>query len=219
MLLIKPSFEILTPIDSEIIYRMLELAGRTCYKSEERITEDSAPKFCKMILSRNHVSVIEHVNVTVRFVIDRGVSHELVRHRLASYSQESTRYCDYDKRGITFIIPPWVDIEPGEYTEFEPYAMKYPDVAWYNAMWHSEHHYKSLTNDGWQPQQARSVLPNSLKTEVVTTMNLREWMHVFDLRTHTSAHPQMREIMVPLSQVFAENLPVLFGQYAKTNAT
>ncbi|MBD3404680.1 MAG: thymidylate synthase (FAD), partial [Candidatus Lokiarchaeota archaeon] len=115
MQLIKPSYEILSCPDASIL-KLIEMAGRVCYKSEDKITDDSAPKFCRMILSRQHESVIEHASMTVRFVVDRGFTHELVRHRLASFSQESTRYCNYSKKGIQFIIPPWLDIEPGNYS-------------------------------------------------------------------------------------------------------
>ena len=213
MRLIKPSYEILTPVDRFGILKLLEQAGRTCYKSEDKITEDSCVGFVEKIQSRNHLSVIEHCSLTIKFIVDRGVTHELVRHRLCSYSQESTRYCNYNKdkfdKQVTFIIPPWVDILPGSYTSVEDLDDT-PDAMWYEAMLFAESYYIGLLAKGWTPQQARSVLPNSLKTEIVTTANLREWQHIFALRCHESAHPQMREIMIPLRDELHLELPEIF---------
>ena len=210
MILIKPSFEILQITENPL--QLIELSGRTCYKSEDRITPESNIKFCQSILSRKHESVIEHAVATVKLIVDRGVSHELVRHRLASYSQESTRYCNY-KTGITFIIPPWVDILPGEYNSFNT-SEDYDNNSW---MWgvsmiRSEQSYLDLLSHGWTPQQSRSVLPNSLKTEIVTTANLREWRHIFNLRCDKAAHPQMREIMIPLREEFQRRISVIFNE-------
>jgi len=216
MILVKPSFEILSCTDDAL--RLIERAGRACYKSEDLITEDSAEKFVEMVSKRGHLSVIEHASMTVRFVIDRGFSHELVRHRLAAYSQESTRYCCYskDKFGsqVTFVIPPWVSIEPGEYFLGEPVARQKLDVAglaWIGALANCETAYLAAIQAGWKPEQARSVLPNSLKTEIVATMNFREWLHVFGLRCSPAAHPQMREIMVPLRDECRSRWPAVFG--------
>jgi len=230
MILGKPSFEILTPIDWVSILHSIEAAGRTCYKSEDRMTSDSSKQFCRMVIGRGHLSVIEHVSISVRFVIDRGVSHELVRHRLAAYSQESTRYCDYAGE-VKFIIPPWIHLEAGQYERTE--SDRYPGIwdvgkngrtwqfefsslsvdvrTWMFAMWQAEEFYTGLRTAGhWSPQQARSVLPNSLKTEIVMTANLREWRHVFSLRCAPSAHPQMREIMGPLLTSLRRQIPVIF---------
>jgi thymidylate synthase (FAD) len=204
MLLVRPSYEILTSVSFVDVLRMIETAGRTCYKSEDKITEDSAAEFVRRMVRSGHHSVIEHYNLTVRFMCDRGVTHELVRHRLASYSQESTRYCDYSGGHVAFVIPPWVNIEEGEYTE-----KQYPRVTndaiitcaegeWFYSMLDSEASYKRLREAGWKPQEARSVLPNSLKTEIVVTANLREWRHILKLRTSKAAHPQIREVMLPL---------------------
>jgi len=209
MRLIKPSHKILfiSPKPLEI----LEAAGRTCYKSEDKITEGSAEKFVRMIIKRGHLSVIEHAYMSVRFICDRGVTHEIVRHRLAAYSQESTRYCNY-KGGVTFILPPWIRLPEGNYHEedvndlFPEYC---PEYDWFNAMLYTEVKYQTLVS-AWSPQQARSVLPNSLKTEIVMTANLREWMHVFKLRTSKAAHPQMRELMVPLLEEVKTLVPVVF---------
>jgi thymidylate synthase (FAD) len=213
MILIKPSYKILTEIDRPAMLRRIEAAGRTCYKSENKITNDSAHAFVKKIILSGHLSVIEHIDLSVRFVVDRGVSHELVRHRLASFSQESTRYCNY-KGGVTFIIPPWVNIEPGAYCDIPGHEFAsncLMDNQWYWMMSTAEQTYLALLKLGWTPQQARSVLPNSLKTEIVMTANLREWRHIFKLRCANAAHPQMREIMCPLLDVLKEELPEVFG--------
>lgn len=186
----------------------IERIGRVCYKSEDKITDESAVPFVHMILKRGHESVIEHASMTVRFIVDRGVSHELVRHRLAAFSQESTRYCNYGKSGeVTFILPCFW----GE----DDRRMK----LWGGAMGQAEAHYLELLRLGTQPQEARSVLPNSLKTEIVMTCNLREWRHVFRLRTSKAAHPQMREVMVPLLTEVQMRIPVLFDDIEAARGT
>jgi thymidylate synthase (FAD) len=199
MKIIKASAEIIafTPMLEQII----ELGGRCCYKSEDKITEDSASAFIDKIKNFKHESVLEHGSITVRFIVDRGVSHELVRHRLASFSQESTRYCNYSKNKFG-----------SEITVIEPCGLS-DEVAdlWRLAMWDAERYYFALLEQGWKPQMARSVLPNSLKTEVVMTANPREWRHVFRVRCHRDAHPQMVEVMVPLRDEFADRWPALFG--------
>jgi len=191
--------------------KRIEQAGRTCYKSEDKITEESAEKFVRMVIKRGHESVIEHPYMTVRFVCDRGVTHEIVRHRLCAYSQESTRYCNYSG-GVTFIIPPWSKLKEGEvdYLNLQFDLMNLCDTTWLNAMKYAELAYKSLLNFGQTPQQARAVLPNSLKTEIVWTANLREWRHIFKLRANKAAHPQMQEIMIPLLAEVKTKIPVIF---------
>jgi len=217
MKLIRPSYQILTPLNRDAILGAIERAGRTCYKSEENITEQSAPKFVEMITGRGHMSVIEHQSFSVLFVCDRGVSHELVRHRLASFSQESTRYCNYSKdkfdNQLTFIIPPWVPVEPGEGSPSN-FGLTTPGgVWWLNAMQNAEEIYNGLIapDSGWRAEQARSILPNSLKTEIVVTANLREWAEIFRQRTAPAAHPQMRELMCPLQAELQDVLPEIFG--------
>jgi thymidylate synthase (FAD) len=218
MILTKPSATLELMITTS---HFLEEIGRVCYKSEDKITPESSSRFINTIMSKGHLSVIEHSLATVRFVIDRGVSHELVRHRLCAFSQESTRYCDY-KGGVEFIIPPWVDVDEGEYSSEEikdictcTYESDefYPQSLWLLTMDISESVYKSLRSEGWSPQQARSVLPNSLKTEIVVSANYREWLHIFSLRCSKSAHPQMREVMIPLAEEFAEAVPEIFGEW------
>lgn len=208
MKLIKPSHEILFISPKPL--KTIEAAGRTCYKSEDKITEKSAEKFVRMIIKRGHLSVIEHAYMSVRFICDRGITHEIVRHRLAAYSQESTRYCNY-KGGVTFIIPPWVNMKEGEYEYGAPlHTNLLSSVDWAKSMWSAEYSYISLLKFSWSPQQARSVLPNSLKTEIIMTANLREWMHIFKLRTSKAAHPQMRELMIPLLKEMKTLVPVIF---------
>lgn len=195
----KPSYTIERLDDGDDILARIERAGRTCYKSEDKITQESARKFVKMLLDRGHHSVIEHEYMTVRFICDRGVTHELVRHRLCAFSQESTRYCNYGHEGeITVIEPCFWSRESDLYREWERQCQL------------AENAYLYLLRQGALPQEARSILPNSLKTEIVTTANLREWRHIFMLRTGKAAHPQMREVMVPLLEDVKMCVPVLF---------
>ncbi|MBF0303070.1 MAG: FAD-dependent thymidylate synthase [Desulfamplus sp.] len=203
MKIIEPYFEILHIAEAEDIYRHLELAARNCYKSEEYIAEGTAEEFLQRILKSGHESVIEHVSITVRIVCDRGVLAELTRHRLASFSVESTRYANYskDKFGseITVIKPFFWQEDSPQYQE------------WKKAMQASENAYMNLIQSGAKAQEARSVLPNSLKTDIIITANIREWLHIFNLRCSKASHPQMREIMIPLLAEFNKRLPVLFG--------
>jgi thymidylate synthase (FAD) len=203
MRIIKQSWSFEHDVDGSEILNRIERAGRTCYKSEDKITKDSSEKFVRTIINSGHHSVLEHPSVSVRIITDRGVSHELVRHRIASYSQESTRYCNYaqDKFGseITVILPVWFyDVKDEQY------------LAWKECCKHCESSYFMLLTLGQSPQQARSVLPNSLKTEIVMTANLREWRHFFTLRTSKAAHPQMRDLAVSMLEEFKEKIPVLF---------
>lgn len=207
MRIIEPSYIIEDEIDAKRMMRTIERAGRTCYKSEHNISEGSAEKFISNIIKRGHESVIEHEKITVRFICDRGVTHEMVRHRLASYSQESTRYCNYanDKFGneLTFIKPCFWN----EDTE----AGKAKMELWKKSMQNIENEYNELIALGARPEEARSILPNSLKTEIVVTMNLRAWRNFFRLRTAPAAHPQIRQIAIALLEELKEKLPVVFG--------
>ena len=202
MKIIKPGFEFITPINGDVILKRIELCGRVCYKSEDRITNESAPEFLRRIIASGHESVLEHCSFTVKFIIDRGVSHEIVRHRLASYSQESTRYCNYSKEGfggeITVIEPCYLHYGSKAYDEWE-YACQRAELAYFNMLCY-----------GLSPQEARAVLPNSLKTEVVMTANIREWRHFFKLRCSPKAHPQMREVATRLLAAVKEKIPVCF---------
>lgn len=231
MQIVVPRFIIEDEIDGEKILHNIEYYGRTCYKSEDKITPNSARRFVAMLLKNGHESVIEHEKVTVRVICDRGVTHEIVRHRLASYSQESTRYCNYSSdsfgSGVTFISPfffrrdnqgkkvkaptgflfeedslPQIEWGEAEINEFD---------VWFMTMLVIEWAYLALINEfGRSPQEARSVLPNSLKTEIVITYNLREWRHFFKLRCSNKAHPQMREITIPMLTEFQSKIPVIF---------
>lgn len=204
MKIIDPSFRFLrdkAPDWAEILARVAE-AGRVCYQSEPK-TDDAT--FVRKLIKRGHESVLEHVIISVRIICDRGVSHELVRHRIASYSQESTRYCNYgkDKFGgeLTFIRPPWVG---------DTKVLDSADWRWTCSCQKAESDYKELLKKGWTPEQARAVLPNSLKTEIVVTMNLREWRHFFRLRCDRAAHPQMRQVADMLLEGFRAYVPVVF---------
>jgi thymidylate synthase (FAD) len=202
MKIVTPSYEILLMPDRDTLLKVIETAGRTCYKSEHRMTGDSAERFIGQAVKLGHHSIIEHAGITVRFICDRGVTHELVRHRLASFSQESTRYVNYHQdrfgREITVVRPPfWPE-------DSEAYR------AWAAAMERAEKAYMDLIDLGASPEQARTVLPNSLKTELVMTANLREWRHILQLRCSPAAHPQVRELLTPLLKELARRVPVLF---------
>jgi len=187
------------------LQELIEKAGRVCYRSEERIAPGTAEKFITSILSNHHESVLEHGAITVRFINDRGVSHEEVRHRISSFSQESTRYCSYDKakHGSEITV---IDIRGGF-----PSMPEERFLIWHHAMLAAEQAYFALLAAGAAPQEARSVLPNSLKTELVWTANPREWRHVLRLRTSKAAHPQIREVMIPLLREFQQRWPAIFS--------
>jgi thymidylate synthase (FAD) len=190
------SYVILDILDKSLLKR-IEIAGRTCYKSEDKITEDSASKFVRMLVKRGHEAMIEHVSFSVKFIVDRGVSHEIVRHRHFSFAQESTRYVNYNKKGMEFIQPKPVDVP-------EMYRL------WKDMMYYAEIYYNKMIDMGVKPEMARSVLPNSLKTEIIVTGNMRQWRHFLKLRTHKTAHPQIREVAVPLLEELKQKLPELF---------
>lgn len=204
MQIVDADFEILNRPTRLDALRIIERAARTCYKSEQLITKDSSVKMVQSLIKRKHYAMLEHVHATVKIICDRGVSHELVRHRLASYAQESTRYCNYAKGEFK-----------QEITVIDP-RMHMPDLeyaVWLDSMKQAEKAYLSLIAYGASPQMARSVLPNSLKTEVVVTMNLREWLHFFNLRaigTTGAPHPQMKDVAVMLLEDFAKWLPEVF---------
>lgn len=202
---IKAYTQIYNDFDGQKILEKIEQIARTCYKSEGKIQEGSAAKMVASLIKSGHEAMLEHASVTVKFVVDRGISHELVRHRLASFAQESTRYCNYSKDDfgseITFIIP--------EYLEYKSEGWN----IWKESMKQTEDAYFKMLDFGLSPQQARAVLPNSLKTEVVMTANLREWRHFFKLRalgTTGKPHPQMLEVTVPLLEDFKQMIPVVF---------
>ncbi len=218
MRIIEPTYEILTPISEGGIEELqhIEKIGRVCYKSESNITEDgeSAKKFVKMLIDRGHETMIEHSSLSVKFIVDRGVSHELVRHRIASFAQESTRYCNYskDKFGNEIHV---IDIEGGINLDTKMKSMTALKTLaiedeWKKAMEDAEKHYMMMMELGATPQIARSVLPNSTKTEITITANYREWRAFFKLRTAKTAHPSMREVTIPLLKELKDRLPIVF---------
>jgi thymidylate synthase (FAD) len=200
MRIVEPGVELLWITPEPL--KNIERAGRTCYKSEDKITDDSAVKFCNMIYQRGHESVVEHACASFKIICDRGVSHEIVRHRIASYSQESTRYCNYskDKFGSEISV-----IEPPDLT---PYQRE----LWKGAMAVIENVYLGMITDKVSPQIARSVLPNCLKTELVMTANFREWQHFIKLRTDPAAHPQIRPIAEAIRVELEKHVPSIFGK-------
>ena len=208
MRIIEPSAEIIIPnatrgID---ICKHIEKCGRICYKSEGKITDDSYILFIQKILERGHEAVLEHFSISIKFVCDRGVSHEIVRHRLASYCQESTRYCNYikdDFGGEITVIKPCYLVE-GTKGYFD----------WKESCEKSESAYFDMLEFGCKPQEARAVLPNSLKTEIMMTANLREWRHFFRLRCSKAAHPQMREVAFKALVAMQEYIPIIFDDVA-----
>lgn len=197
MKLIEQSHEVLHIDDLQRV----EIAGRTCYKSEDKITDDSADQFVRMLIKRGHEAMCEHGSATVKFVTNRGVTHELVRHRVASFGQESTRYVKYDGN-MEFIKPVWLDFNVPS-TERDLFETQ---------LTCAENCYQSLI-DNWRPEQAREVLPNALKTEIVVTANFREWRHIFNLRvvgTTGKPHPQMQALMLPVLKEFYEACPAMY---------
>lgn len=222
MQVIKAGYEIMNPFSEYMtneqyfncMAKHIERIGRTCYKSEDSISEESYKRFVTSLVDRGHEAMIEHCTITVKFIVDRGVSHEIVRHRIASFAQESTRYCNYSKekfgKEIT-VIEPFYLMPDGENVSTDNWSERYG--AWVSACEEAERSYFRMLNDGATPQEARAVLPTSLKTEIIVTMNLREWRHFFKLRALDvtgKAHPQMKEVAVPLMYEFARYMPEVF---------
>jgi len=206
MKVIKPYYIILSDISDGGIKELqfIEQAARTCYRSEDRITDDgeSAKALIKQLIKSGHEAMLEHSSLSVKFVVDRGVSHEIVRHRLFSFAQESTRYCNYSKgkfgSELTFIEPCFWDIKD------------YNMITWLAACTYAQSVYFTLLEEGATPQEARTVLPNSVKTELIVTGNYREWRHFLKLRTDKAAHPQMREVAIPLLKELRKRIPIVF---------
>ena len=203
MKIIKPGYIIETPITGDEL-KQIEKAARTCYKSEDKMTSESAEKMVRRLIDSGHEAMLEHSFLSVKFICDRGVSHEIVRHRHFSYAQESTRYCNYSN-----------DKFNGEVAFIEPFffydSLRY--TIWCDSVKNAEQAYLYLIKNGATPQEARSVLPNSLKTEIVVSGNYREWRHFLKLRAarYTGpAHPQMEEITQPLLMGLHELIPVVF---------
>ena len=216
MVFTQPSAEIMfKPIDTKAILKRLETIGRTCYASLDKMTETSASDFVRGLVKRQHEAILEHATITVKFIVDRGISHEIVRHRVASYAQESTRYCNYnnDKFGneITVIdIKGGIKLDKAMCENVSEENIVEIVKEWENAMNDAQEHYLTMIKLGATPQIARSVLPNSTKTEITITANYREWRNFFKLRVPQTAHPQMREITIPLLKELKEKLPEIF---------
>ena len=198
MKIVKPSVELLWVTPNPELE--IEKAGRTCYKSEDRMTPESSGEFCKMMKDRGHHAMIEHAVASFKIITDRGISHEIVRHRIASFAQESTRYCNYsdDKfnNECTFIEPPGI--------KDESYLL------WEASCEQAESHYFAMLKAGCSPQIARSVLPTCLKTEIVMTTNFRSWLNFIYLRSSMSAHPQIRPIAIEINNILADHAPSIF---------
>ena len=224
MKIIEPSVHLEDKIDGQAILKKIERIGRVCYKSENNIKEDSAERFIKNIIKNGHESVLEHVSISVRVICDRGVSHEIVRHRLASYAQESTRYCNYSKdkydNQVSFIdIKGGIDLDLAMNTALNNGTLSKENIdliinEWEEACKDAEKHYLNLSKLGASPNISRSVLPNSVKTEINVRMDIREWRHFFSLRCEDVAHPQMREIAKPLLKEMAKRYPIFFKDLA-----
>ncbi len=221
--IVEPDFQILTTSDG--LVQHLELCGRTCYKSEDKITTESAGAFCEGLIKRGHESVLEHASVTVRIICDRACSHQLVRHRLGAYSQESQRFCNYGQKGFQLIAPKSLGIPVGEYHLSNATGALYTDSSyhfarilnqeqetWIRARLNNCKEYEYWLKEGMRPEDARSVLPNATKTEVVTTYNIRQWRHVFRERAlNPHAQWQIKDIMLGILEEFNQSMPSLFG--------
>lgn len=200
MKIVQQSHEWITPLNRDVTLPRIEQIARTCYKSEGAIKPGSAEKMVAMLCKNHHYAMIEHISLSIKFITDRGVANEIVRHRIGSYAQESTRYCNYSKdkfdNGITIINHGYTGI-----------VMK--DVV--DACWQAEQCYLDMLKNGATPEQARDVLPLCLKTEIVCTWNLREWHEVLRLRTAKDAHPAIRELMIPVLHELQEVYPEIFN--------
>lgn len=227
MKLIKPKVEILDKINGDEVITKLAKVARVCYKSEDASTLEKDKRLVENLIKSGHEAMIEFFDITVKFTCDRGVSHEIVRHRMASYAQESTRYCNYSKdkfgKELTFIIPSWLDIPSGNYTywdgdwvDMDKLKINLPadeeDVIsqWLFDMSYADTAYRYLIRKGWKPQQARTVLPMSIKTEINMKANLREWRCFFKLRCDTAAHPDMRKLALDLLEQMHSLIPIVF---------
>lgn len=216
---VEASVEFINPPEYAVVLDTIERVGRTCYKSEDKMTEFSAEDFVRRLIQRGHEAMIEHGSVTLRFINDRGVSHEEVRHRIASFGQESTRYCNYSKDKFDGEVT-YINIERGMELDATvsklPFEVKLAIIhEWMVACLDAESHYMRMLELGATPQIARSVLNNSTKTEICITMNFREWRHFIRLRNDPAAHPQMREVAQQVLDMLYEKYPVFFEEFVK----
>lgn len=222
MNIVSPSFLVLDAPDEADVLSKIERIARVCYKSEGSISECSAVRLVHQLIDSGHEAMIEHCSVSVLLTTDRGVTHEIVRHRVASYAQESTRFCNYTNGNKFSSGISYIDLFEG--MRLDPKVKKMPMQnfaaiysEWYQACEDAERHYNKMLELGATPQIARSVLNHSTKSEIVMTMNFREWRHFFSLRTAKDAHPSMREIAIPLFRAFKEKYPVLFSDMEDVN--
>ena len=214
---VEASVEFINPPKYETVLDTIERVGRTCYKSENMMTDDSAEDFIRRLIKRGHEAMIEHGSVTMRFINDRGISHEEVRHRIASFAQESTRYCNYSKDKFDGEVT-YIDLERGmELDGVVSHLSGTVKLAimrvWMQACLDAERHYMHMLALGATPQIARSVLNNSTKTELCITMNFREWRHFIRLRNDPTAHPQMREVAQQALDMLYAMYPVFFEDF------
>ncbi len=210
--IVEPHVEIITPLDGEAILKHLELCARNCYKSEDKITPDSARTMIKKLLELGHEAMIEHYNLTVKLTCDIGVYKDLTRHRLVSFAIESTRYCNYSKgkfgNELSVIKPCHIKENTPEYD------------LWLSTMQTIEKNYNQMAALGCRPDQLRMLLPHSTKADVIMTANLREWRHIFKLRCAPAAHPTVQEVMDMLLAKLRSEIPVIFDDinYNKENS-
>ena len=205
MKIIDPSFTFIAQPDRATAYNRIAEAMRNCYRAELNAMPKTDEELVELAIKRGHYSVIEFASVAVNIVCDRGVTHELVRHRIASYAQESTRYCNYagEKFGreLTFVRPSWAQ---GNGMSTAKYKF------WLEAMEYAEKSYMNMLDNLAMPQEARAVLPNSLATKIAVHANLREWAHIFKLRCDLPAHPDMRQTMKPILLAMLDEYPHIF---------
>jgi len=208
MKVVNPEIEVVfhTPEGFDSFEQFIEYCGRTCYKSEDKITEESAPKFVRMLRDRGHHAMLEFGYATARISADRGLTHELVRHRLCSFAQESTRFCNYSKgkfgEEITVVEQPGIETEECQ-------------KIWHETMWYIEEAYLRLIDRGVKPEIARSVLPIGLKSEINIGCNLREWRHIFQMRCSKKAHPIIRGVMLEALRIFVDRIPAVYEDLAE----
>lgn len=234
MKIIKP-YATLLHRDSNLALRFIEWCGRISHRSEEQQSDESTTRrfIENVVLRHGDWSIVEHFSCSVDFYVDRGITHEIVRHRLAAYTQESTRFVNYEKKMPPSFIYPVVGVECVYCLEGKDHVVtghapfkfshllkqygdqiievdcKY-DTNWLNAITAAEWNYRELLLKGWRPQEARSVFPNALASRLIMTCNLRQWRHFFLMRTSKEAHPQMKQVTIPLLNDFKQHFPVLF---------
>lgn len=218
MRLIKPKVEILDRIDGDQVIADITTAARTCYKSEDVRTKEKDKALVKRLVESKHEAMLEFADVTVKFTTSIGITREIIRHRVASYANESTRYCDYSKdkfnNEITFIIPSHIDVPEGDY-DYQNGDWVDADIGsdisdWLFVLNHAQTTYRLLRNKGWKAEQAREILPMCTKSEICMKANLREWRHFFSLRCSKAAHPDIRVLALDLLKQMHEKIPVIF---------